>query len=247
MEPATSPQSSRLLSLPAEIRHQVYDEVFFLDPTPKVSLSVLCDKPDVVGSLPQLSLLETCHQVYAEARLVPFESNVFEFYRWYGSSSVDCRRFLDRLAPWQIEAIREVRLGITECEIRGLGLVGASETFTKICELFGTGLRSLTLDIDPQAVVWSKEPSCPEESRKVWWVGEDAAWMTDGLVKLKSLQRLHVRTFDQSALPPCDGEDDSDRFCEQVLSANLPWCGGVVVCLQKEKGRGRKRCDGCGL
>ncbi len=152
VEPTLSPQPSRLLSLPAEIRHDIYKEVLSFDPTPRISLSILYNRPNLIGSLPHLALLQTCQQIYTEARLVPFECNLFQFYQWYGSSSVECRKLLEKLAPWQIEAIRDVKLGITECEIRALGLKGSSQVFIRICEVLGPGLRSVMLDVEPQAV-----------------------------------------------------------------------------------------------
>lgn len=151
---------------------------------------------------------------------------------------MECRKFLERLAPWQIEAIRNVQLGITECEIRGLGMRGASEAFARVCEMLGTGLRSLTLDVQPQAVVWRNAPRCPEEPR-------NATWVTDGLVRLKSLKMLHLQIFHQSVIATSDGEEDGMEVCKRALSAKLPWCGRVVVCLQKDMSNGSKACDAC--
>jgi hypothetical protein len=241
----TSSQSSRLLSLPAEIRRQIYAEVFALNPKPKISLSILYNRPNVIGSLPHLPLLETCRQIYSEARLIPFESNCFQFYRWYGSSSMECRKFLAKLAPWQVEAIRDIQLGITECEIRGLGMKGASDAFAEICELLGKGLRSLTLDVEPHAVVWSNASAYPEEARNVWWGGKDAMWIKYGLARLKSLGMLHIKTFDQSIMVASGEVEDGRADYEQTLSAELPWCGRVSVCLQKDKAKGGGACDVC--
>lgn len=75
IEYTTTSQPSRLLSLPAEIRHQIYKEVFALNLSPRMSLSILYDKPNLIGSLSHLPLLQKCRQIYAEARLLPFESN----------------------------------------------------------------------------------------------------------------------------------------------------------------------------
>jgi hypothetical protein len=237
----TSPTPSLLLTLPAEIRHQIYKEVFSFNSTPRISLSILYNRPNLIGTLPYLPFLQTCRQIYDEARLVPFESNVFEFYRWYGSSSVECRKFLENLAPWQIEAIKDIRLGITECEIRGLGSRGASESFVKICGMLGNGLKSMTLDVDPQAVVWNNESKyCSEVPCGVWWVSKNATWITDGLVRLKALTSLHLMVFDQSAMIASDGGGDGKELCEHVLSEKLPWCGRVTICLQKNKGKDGK-------
>ncbi len=86
---------------------------------------------------------------------------------------------------------------------------------------------------------------CPDETPGVWWVGKNAAWITDGLVRLKSLRRLHIRIFDQSMVVASDEGEDGKEVCEQVLSATLPWCGRVLVCSQKDKGKGRRDCEVC--
>lgn len=231
----SSTRSLSLPSLPAEIRRQTYTNVFSLDPSPKFSLSIIYNKPNVIGSLPDLSLLQTCRQIYTEARLVPFELNVFEFYRWYGSSSVECRKFLDKLTPWQTTAIRHVRLGITECEVRGLGLKGASESFVTICDRLKSGLRSLQLDVRPQSVFWSNERECTGGPQHSWWVSQDAAWITDGLLRLTALRMLHIETFHESLTTILDRPEDGTKSCEQALSAMLPWCEKVVVCLQTDR------------
>lgn len=233
----SSTQSLYLPSLPAEIRRQIYTDVFSFDATPKFSLSIIYNKPNVIGSLSDLSLLQTCRQIYSEARLIPFEHNVFEFYRWYGSSSVECRKFLDRLTPWQIDAIRLVRLGITECEVRGCGLKGAGESFATVCARLRSGLRSLKLDVAPQSVVRSNDRECADGPPDVWWGSKDAAWITDGLVWLKALRMLHIETYDESLTIVSGEPEEGMNSCEETLSAMLPWCGKVVVCLRRDKGK----------
>jgi hypothetical protein len=99
-----------ILRLPAEIRMQIYTCVL-TSPTP---LSIYCWRRYTpfcfstrVMQYPSafLSLLLICRQIYSEARLLPFQCNVFRF-----KSQDAFIPWLDQLRPEQVRALRRVEL-----------------------------------------------------------------------------------------------------------------------------------------
>lgn len=142
----TQPQSSRLLTLPAEIRLLIYTHLLALHPLMPRDLGPgypvprprHCQRlgeggttyflllgrgthhhhhhPAPAGYLPT-SLLLACRQVYAEARLVPFHAGEFAFASWFFSGLSAGRAFVRGLAPWQRRGMRFARL---ELRVRDL-------------------------------------------------------------------------------------------------------------------------------
>ena len=71
-----------------------------------------------------LTVPQKCQQIYAEACMtpLPFGSKVFRFQQLHSPAGWSAEKFLDKMAQWQIQRIRQVRLGVTECEARWVGI-----------------------------------------------------------------------------------------------------------------------------
>ncbi|KAJ9498498.1 hypothetical protein H2202_006185 [Exophiala xenobiotica] len=131
-----------------------------------------------------LDLLLVNHQIYDEARLIPFQQNVFNFDKWNGTGLFYCQSFLRYLQFWQRASIRNIRLNV-------LGVTLICETgvgrWLDLCgELAGCsgrkdeGLKTLQLTISGCITNWKSTFDL------------NAPWVAHGLLKLHSLQTLEV-------------------------------------------------------
>lgn len=78
----TSPKTSPLLSLPAELRNIIWSHVLggkTFDIKCSVRIPWGVNVTNTTTSPHQLALLQTCRQIYAETRLAPFTLNTFQF------------------------------------------------------------------------------------------------------------------------------------------------------------------------
>ncbi len=125
---------SRLLSLPLEIRLQIY--TLALHSTPLPSSTPLEPVPSHQHPLPllathhRLALLLVNRQIYNEARLLPFTTNTFLFRKSFGSSVYAAKKFLGQLERWQREAVRRLEVSVVGRWEEELGVV---------CGLLGGG------------------------------------------------------------------------------------------------------------
>jgi hypothetical protein len=129
------------------------------------------------------NLLLVNHQIYDEARLIPFQQNVFDSDKWNGTGLFYCQSFLRHLQFWRRVNVRNIRLNV-------LGITLICETgvgrWLDLCEepggsgRKGEGLETLQLTISGCITNWKRtfEPNAP--------------WVAHGLPKLHSLQTLEV-------------------------------------------------------
>lgn len=129
------------------------------------------------------NLLLVNHQIYDEARLIPFQQNVFDFDKWNGTGLMFCQLFLRRLQPWQRMNVRSIRLNALAVSLTSKTMV---ERWLDICELLGRserrdgGLHTLQLTISGCITKW-------KETFDV-----SAPWVACGLLKLRSLRSLEL-------------------------------------------------------
>ncbi|KAF6231943.1 hypothetical protein HO173_009780 [Letharia columbiana] len=110
--------SSPLLSLPLELRLQIFAHTLSLTPRLKPSFPTdTNEKRHLFYDHVENSLLLVSRQIYQEARLLPFQSNTFIFAKTYGSSIVSAIKLLEKLLDWQREAVRSVEIAVVGREI----------------------------------------------------------------------------------------------------------------------------------
>ncbi|KAF2751043.1 hypothetical protein M011DRAFT_191503 [Sporormia fimetaria CBS 119925] len=91
-----------LLRLPAEIRNQIWSDVFEVG-TLKINFNLKANFGDEFEDYtPRLAVLLVCRQIYAEARLLPFSLNTVMF----ANAEVLRSLYSDWLTPCQCSAIR---------------------------------------------------------------------------------------------------------------------------------------------
>ena len=220
----TSLTASPLLTLPYEIRLQIYTNALAIDcDDARISLldAARAFRKSVGYPKFDLNLLLTCRQFYDEARLLPLQTNYFAFQRWYGSSVAECVNFLNKLLPWQISAIRTMRLYITEADMGNLSQVD------RVCDMLLTNgrpaLQTLHLHIS-RAGIWP-DPADFDDLFKL-----DKKWSVQGILKLTSLRTLRVTIAATVKL-----EEESVKEFQNQLVERMPWCGRVSVELKSEK------------
>ncbi|KAK0384189.1 hypothetical protein NLU13_8277 [Sarocladium strictum] len=137
------------------------------------------------------SLLRANREIYHEARSIPFIHNEFVFVNWFSSGLWAARSFTRLLHPWQLSALRQIRLEVLSRDLMGTG----SQELSHICSSLSNGLQGLRLKIAPGGsslgLSWLKE-------KAEGWAGDVSeraiSWgrVEDGILKLKSLKRLEI-------------------------------------------------------
>ncbi|MCJ1377321.1 hypothetical protein MMC17_000415 [Xylographa soralifera] len=183
-EPQAKPASKsinltpHLFALPAEIRLQIYGLVLAQTSCFRHSHT----RPPHAGTA--LSLLRVNRAIYNEARLLPFQLSDIAFQKWYGSSIFCCTAFLKSIENWQRREVRTLHLTVNGRELSGWQ---AREGWLQICELLSAeapvpgGVRVMTLNING--------------TRGFNWddlLNVDAAWVREGMQKMKSLQKIAI-------------------------------------------------------
>lgn len=157
-----------LLTLPLELRLQIFTHLLALHPLPASPLPADYPSPPShayflapIIPLPLLSpgttttttrplchlptaLLLTSRQLYLESRLLPFQTNEFSFVTWFSSGLSAARAVLAGWAGWQREGVRFVRVEVGLGELEG----GAGVWEGVFGEKGLVGLRGLRLGVD---------------------------------------------------------------------------------------------------
>ncbi len=192
-------QQSHFFHLPFEIRLSIYIHLLG------------CMTPDKHPHNFQLKrrhelavdLLLVNRQIYREARLVPFQHNVFDFAQWNGTGLLYCDLFLRRLRPWQRRGVRTIILDVLAISItspghtqRWLDLcneLGCPEQGTS-CEADSAGLTTLRLKISGCIMGGGRHT-----------FDINSHWVEDGLLELTSLRLLEITVdtegVDEGLLP----------------------------------------------
>ncbi|KAK3393706.1 hypothetical protein B0H63DRAFT_458907 [Podospora didyma] len=169
--------------------------------------SFLSNRP--TGSIPT-SLLQTCRQIYLEARVIPFHANEFVFPNWFASGLTAAVAFVRGLpCDWQRESMRFVRLEVTTEGYHPYALMHGVKTckaervrdWTELCGLWGVGLRGLRLRI---------------AFRGERVLGDDEEWV-QGWEKLKGLRWLEVELVGvEAGGGMMMGDEEKVRWCESL-------------------------------
>jgi hypothetical protein len=222
----------QLLTLPTEIRLQILsfaisidcgdERITGLNIARKARKSVSCGTSN-------LGLLLVCRQIYYEARLLPFQNSEFAFQCWYGSSTAECIKFLQKLQPWQISMLRSLKLDITEADLGGLSRVDevCSYLFPESVDGFGSsgvpGLQHLSIHIS-RAGLWPN----PADFEALFDLPRK--WSVQGILRLTSLRTLNVTIAASVKLPATNA-----KLFEEQLRDGMPWCSKVSVVVMQEK------------
>lgn len=135
-------QSSVFFHLPFEIRLQIYALVFALSSIP-LERRAKSETREAIRPTPGYicpSLLLASKNIYNEARLIPFTTNTFAFTSKNSSSLTTARSFLEQLAPWQCDALRNVELTVCDRD-----LITSVKEWTEVLNLLRVGCRRLFL------------------------------------------------------------------------------------------------------
>lgn len=232
--PAHKCSTFPLLDLPYEVRLQIYNFVFTVDPNTTLSHAAHPPKFHMTRRLPSMSLLLASSQVYHEVRLLPLRCNTFDFFRWYSSNVFECRQFLRKLQPWQVSQVRSIQLAVTEADLKRPDpeVAGTSDSeccLLDVCQVVGPFLRHLDLDI---SVVF--DPSFD-------WYSAASYWLQQGLARFSDLRSLRIVLGKKVNVT----SEDIESFRSQ-LSTMLPRCSTLSLQslkLQAEKEEAMKAAE----
>ncbi|CAG7558503.1 unnamed protein product [Fusarium equiseti] len=172
-------------------------------------------------------LLQTCHQIYREARLVPFEQNEFVFVNWFASGLWAARAFTRSLTQWQRAALRYVRLEVLARDV----VVGGAgrEEWRTLCREWSPGVRGLRMKMVLGAS--TSVVTGPAYGGGVERRAEAARqWVGEGLVFMTRLERIEMEVVAREM-----SDWDKVTWCE-TLQKELREGGldrAVVVCTEK--------------
>ncbi|KAK3382980.1 hypothetical protein B0T24DRAFT_519066 [Lasiosphaeria ovina] len=221
------------------------------------------------------AVLQTCRQVYAEARATPFHGNEFIFSTWFSSGLAAASAFVHKTlrSGWQRQALRFARL---ELHVKDLCTAGPRlRDWEALCETLSPGLRGLRLKIDlddrtllsavsvgrPPARVWAR-PSMHDDSVSddgddsgggrgtvfsPAWSREPFRWVDAGLAALAALRFLEVELAGMPGL----SNDDKSAWCESLAErlnrGRDPRATVSVVCVERARRPPGSGGKGCGV
>jgi hypothetical protein len=232
--PIDKNKPSPLLALPPELRIRIYSLVLTKTSQrpSRPNYSVL---RNMIGRVPT-SLLLVNKQVYSETRLIPFQTNSFDFYGYFESSLYCCRTWCQRLQEWQLKEVRCVTLMVVERDLSGAD-------WTDVCAMLGGSLRELVLEV--------REDADGNGKRDEMLFSREASWIVNGLAKLRLLWKLLVKipipvSSNINAIVGTveigNEISENDRSKPEVLStlnetlhSAVPWCSNIVVMQTENK------------
>jgi hypothetical protein len=153
------------------------------------------------------ALLQTCRQVYMEARMLPFAQSEFTFVNWFSSGVKTADGAMDRLVDWQKASMRWVRIEVMARDLGAVADKPGGSDWAKVCQKWQDGLRGLRLKI---VATWP--PMVAEKGRLTSSVAEEfndeskngqerclptlcEGWQwaeEQGLARLQALERIEV-------------------------------------------------------
>lgn len=194
------------------------------------------------------SFTQTCRQIHAEARVIPFHENEFVFLNWFSPGLLSALAFVQGRQQWQRDEMRFMRL-----EIFAQDLVSENARLVDWVQLCGhlSDLRGLRLMIfvggatsyrtlgRTEANRASIEPA-PVEERGIddmeKLICERAEWISKGLARLRGLKQLEVELVDvkwaarkrtkwcarlRELLEATRGETDVKIICVEKVDASV--------------------------
>jgi hypothetical protein len=246
------PSRSSFLSLPVEIRLQIYDWVYRMSPVqkqkhlaypiptiqPRFTKLVDNDQGLLQGCVPRLlrqdrfynyvpsNLLSVSRQVYMEAREIPFHGNEFVFENWFSSGLVTASTMLtDVFEPWQTRAMRFARIEMRETDWRNHG---GLDLWAKLSTAWSGGLHGLRVLIQmPSDSNASGDEGIAESLDRL-----SENWVANGiLAEFEALEKLEI----ELVTPPSCSDMDKLAWCGklQEMLRDRGSSAAVVLCQRK--------------
>ncbi|RFU25594.1 hypothetical protein B7463_g10745, partial [Scytalidium lignicola] len=168
------------------------------------------------GKIPT-ALLQTCHQIYDEARIVPFQGNLFAFVNWFSSGIFAACRFTRALKPWQARGLRSVAL-----DVLGLDLVydeqngKTNEGWIELCQMW-SGVWTLHLKIQGRVTAKESDNDSTQTTTISPTISKgcvfdlNSNWIVHGLGLMNNLKRIELSIETQSV-----SEEVKRDFCEAL-------------------------------
>lgn len=258
-DPAQSRLESPFLArLPLEIRLQIYEYIHAdhpitrrdlggglpsSDPKP-LNLKLVCPDTSDRQLLPSdrplayipSALLQTCRQIYCEARTIPLQHNEFVFTASLlftmctpyggGSGLAAACAFAGPLARWQRESMQWVRLEVSPGEgDLGYKSFGCRGKWAEICGYWALGLRGLRLKIDGSRIDlecagWGWASEGLSHLQALRWLElvlvSEAGWYLEGATRAEWVEEVETRV---NAGRPSD-QLVTVKCCEEVSKSN---------------------------
>ncbi|KAB5584805.1 hypothetical protein GE09DRAFT_4745 [Coniochaeta sp. 2T2.1] len=260
------------LHLPLEMREQIYRDVLENNPqlerelpgyparerpkhltapitTPGNKSSTYKPLPSSrpLGYIPS-SLLQTCRQIYHEARLVPFTTNEFVFTEWMTSATSHCDAVVRCLEPWQRKAIRHVRFAMGLHELyddpvneRGHRPAYSHRLDCVLAQLPGVRTVRLNLTSGIFPTPWFERDVETEEvkvkSKDDWRGGR--RWIDQGLGKMPALRTVEIECCFLVWMTPAKVSVEEKSRAEEQLAVG--WCATVEEVLNEGREEGEER------
>lgn len=180
-------------------------------------------------------LLQTCWQIYHEARCIPFRENEFIFVDWFTPGLASALTCSKDLTTWQLAELRYVRLELYAEHIAREDLDAGR--WVALCGCW-EGLRGLRLVLKTKGhgSYTRSQGQCQKETvlRDVWeLVEERTEWISQGLGRLEQLQQLDIEVRDERVT-----RREKVQWCgllQKVLRASSGRMDVLVTCIEKEE------------
>ncbi|KAI1622469.1 hypothetical protein EDD37DRAFT_610892 [Exophiala viscosa] len=246
--------NTELLSLPFELQQRILEYVFAM---PSPGSFPPRRSPIAYGKTPSssryLTTLLLCRQIYTQARLLPFRTNLVSCPATFGSNTTTTRRFLKSLRSFQRNAIRRLELTLLASMVDTWSLISILRLLANAAgenELQDTPsgptpaqdqesaretpLQALTINIGTRDLYLAQAESLTglthmlDLSTSAPTYLSCASWVIDGLVHLKALRRLTIVVEMSGAVAQRLEPSRKDQF-QQVLDSSLPWVSEIRV------------------
>lgn len=276
---ARQKSSVSFLDLPCEVRLQIYHWVHLTSPVRQPQLAPWYPNPNPTSNddddedddglarttttktrrpfcrIPT-ALLQTCRQVHAEARVIPFRANEFVFADLFSTGLSSALAFTRGRRPWQRAEMRFARLEVSARDVVPAAAPAADWTrladWVQLCGFWSSGLRGLGLVVRTEGrggrggrererrLLVVDGDDVEEESTSLWEMVEvkkgtstsmsmSTDWIRLGLGRLCGLRELSVQLADVEWT-----REDKVKWCERLREMLVSCTGRTemnVVCV----------------
>ncbi|KIV77620.1 hypothetical protein PV11_09408 [Exophiala sideris] len=246
---AHAKSKAELLSLPWELRQRILEYVFTMpcpgDFPPRKS-PVPYGAPTfsrTARSPGYLTALCLCRQIYTEAHVLPFRTNLVSCSATFGSNTTTTDRFLKRLRSFQRNAIKRLELNLLASMTETWSLISVLRLIANVAggdELQDTplhlasgqdpasagasDLQALTINIGTRDLYLAQADSLTGLTHMLDLTPaapaflSGASWVTDGLVHLKALRRLTIAVEISGTVAQQMASSGKDQFRQNLVN-----------------------------
>ena len=237
-----------LLGMPFELLQRILEYVFEVPcpgsfPPRKSTVAY----GNTASSSRYLSALLLCHQIYEQARLLPFRTNLVSCPATFGSNMTTTNRFLKSLRNFQRNAVKRLELNLLASMAETWSLISILRLIANVASEDGlqdtplraisaqdprsageSDLQALTINIGTRDLYLAQADSLTGLTQMLDLTPSAraslscASWVTDGLVHLKALRRLTIVVEMSGAIAQRLEPTMKDQF-QQGLVSSLPW------------------------